>query len=246
MTSSWYQESFGESYIALYPHRDQTEANNDIADVCRFFNINKSAQILDLCCGGGRHLKAFRTLGYEHLTGLDLSGFLLSQAKTLLGDDTPLINGDMRKIPVDLSFDNIVSLFTSFGYFDDDHENTSVIDGVYKRLNRQGRYIVDTINPAFLRANLVGSETKDLADKQLVINRHITIDGKRIEKETLVSSKHDDTTERFFESVRLYNADEFNTMFEQAGFKEIKHYGSISGAAYEQTSPRLITTGIKS
>jgi ubiquinone/menaquinone biosynthesis C-methylase UbiE len=69
--------------------------------------------ILDVGCGTGRTLAQLRAAfpGAE-LVGLDLSPYYLAEARTILGDDVKLLEGNAEAMPVpDASFDAIVSVY---------------------------------------------------------------------------------------------------------------------------------------
>ncbi len=61
---AWYQEWFGEEYLELYSHRDETEAREQVA----FFRSQCGdihGPILDLACGMGRHIHELTASGYQ-------------------------------------------------------------------------------------------------------------------------------------------------------------------------------------
>jgi SAM-dependent methyltransferase len=88
------------------------------------------------------------------VTGLDLSEDLLAEAKArspnLPGAPTYL-RSDMREIPFFEQFEAVVSLFTSFGYFDDRTDDEKVLEGAARALVPGGRLLLDLPNPAQVR-----------------------------------------------------------------------------------------------
>ncbi len=63
----------------------------------------------------------------------------------------------MRR-PLDRTFDAVVNLFTSFGYFLKDKENAQVIESVNKMLQQNGIFILDYLNAYRVRKNLIPEE----------------------------------------------------------------------------------------
>jgi 3-isopropylmalate dehydratase small subunit len=121
----WFEEWFGEEYLELYPHRDEAEADRAVALVARSTGLRAGWRVLDVGCGAGRHARAFRAAG-ARCVGVDLSQTLLRIARRMT--DAPLVRADMRLLPIRPgSMDLTVSLFTSFGYFDDDEEHTRAL-----------------------------------------------------------------------------------------------------------------------
>lgn len=72
---------------------------------------------LDVPCGYGRHLLPWQRLAPQtQLCGLELQDHFLHEAG--LGRDQHVAVGDMRSLPyADASFDGILNLFNSFGYY---------------------------------------------------------------------------------------------------------------------------------
>ena len=61
--TAWYEHAFGREYLALYPHRDDTEAERDVRSIIDLIVPNKDEPLLDLGCGAGRHLVALHRAG---------------------------------------------------------------------------------------------------------------------------------------------------------------------------------------
>ncbi len=113
----WYDRAFGPWYLKLYPHRDRDEAERAVSALLPF--LPASGTLLDAGCGSGRHAGALVEHGFR-VTGLDRSPALLAEAgrdRTIAGR---LVRGDMRRLPFRSgAFAAVLSMFTSFGYFED-------------------------------------------------------------------------------------------------------------------------------
>jgi ubiquinone/menaquinone biosynthesis C-methylase UbiE len=128
----WYEESFGNDYLTVYKHRDHNGALEEVKRISSWLRLPKGAEVLDLCCGMGRHSMALHDLGYK-VTSLDLSDVLLAEARrTDVRSRIQWVKGDMRRLSIAQPFDAIFNLFTSFGYFDDDKENLAVLKEIHK------------------------------------------------------------------------------------------------------------------
>jgi len=246
--TAWYEHAFGREYLALYQHRDDTEAERDVRSIIDLISPNKDEPLLDLGCGAGRHLAALHRSGFTQLVGIDLSEDLLAVARERLdeadADGVELVRCDMRAIPYVARFATVVSLFTSFGYFTDTGDDLAVLMGVNRALKNGGTFLIDTLNRDHVIANLVPQEEKTLQDRVLHIKRRLSVDGKRVEKETRVIEK--DGAERSFrESVRMYTAIELEKMLRESGFEEVRAYGSLSGDPYRAESNRLVLVAKK-
>ena len=74
----------------------------------RHFQLNKAQRVLDLGCGDGIDLKAFRHLGFEQVFGIDISASLLRDQKdySILSSDVYSIG--LRNSCVDVVYGNNV------------------------------------------------------------------------------------------------------------------------------------------
>ena len=112
----WYASWFGEEYLALYPDRDDQEAERQADFALRVlapYAARGRGGILDLACGTGRHAVALRR-GEAPVTGLDLSAPLLRRARARRAAPAPsLVRADMRRLPfARASFGAVVNFFT--------------------------------------------------------------------------------------------------------------------------------------
>ena len=238
----WYEDSFGHEYLELYAHRDQAEADADIRAIIDLISPDRDQPLLDLCCGAGRHLVTLRDMGFTNLVGLDLSQELLDVAETSLsngGTPIELVRADMRDIPYENAFSTILSLFTSFGYFEQDEENQAVFDAVYRALRPGGQFLIDYMNRECVIANLVECDERSLPGRQITNVRCLTDDGRRVTKRTSVTFASGEVRE-YFESVRMYSESELVDMLRRAGLTGVRTFGSLDLEPFGPKSRRLI------
>lgn len=244
-SAPWYKASFGAAYLELYAHRNEAEARAAVADIVRLIAPPPERPLLDLGCGAGRHLAALADLGFTALVGLDLSADLLRVARQRLPADgrVVLIRADMRAVPCRACFATVLSLFTSFGYFDHDAENQAVLGNVFRALVPGGTFLIDYMNREWVIEHLIACEQKTLPDRQLEIVRCLSQDGRRVEKRVTVAANGQRHT--FFESVRMYSEAELVAMLRAEGFVEIQTFGSLRGDPLTPHSERLIAVARK-
>ena len=244
----WYVHCFGREYLDLYPHRDDAEAQADVEAIIELIDPPKDEPLLDLGCGAGRHLVVLHSAGFRHIVGLDLSAELLEIAAERLtkegAEGIKLVNADMAHIPYEEHFGTVLSLFTSFGYFERDEENVTVFAAVRKAALPGGRFLIDYMNRDWVIANIVGQEEKDVAGRRVRIERRLTAGRRRVEKTTRVLGPEGEE-KTYHESVRLYSPLEVEQMLEAEGFVNVRRYGSLRGAPHRSESPRLILVGEK-
>src|SRR5438105_12687804 len=109
--ADWFEEWFGEDYLHIYQHRNETEAEGAIELIATNLAGRRIDTVLDLACGAGRHTRVLRERWWT--VGLDLSMPLLKIARKE-SSDAPYVRADMRELPfAESSFDLVVNLFTS-------------------------------------------------------------------------------------------------------------------------------------
>lgn len=247
--TAWYEESFGCEYLELYAHRDAAEARADIEAVVRLLDPPREEPLLDLCCGACRHMLILRDMGFKHMVGLDLSQELLQAGALDLCecvrpgeldvDEICLVHSDMRHIPYQDYFATVLSLFTSFGYFERDQENAAVFHAVYRALRSGGQFLIDYLNREYVVTNLVEQDERDLDGRHITNVRRLTDDGHRVTKRTTVSTSSGAVRE-YLESVRMYSEREMVDMLRSAGLTGIRTFGSLDMSPYGPESKRLV------
>ena len=240
---TWYESAFGPDYLALYPHRDDAEAERDVASLIALIDPPRYEPLLDLGCGPGRHLLALHHQGFADLTGIDLSQDLLDAAaerfRMIAPHSIHLLRRDMREIPFESHFATILSMFTSFGYFEAVSEDARMLRAVHKALRPHGAFLLDTLNRRWTIEHLVPRETRTLGPLHVQIHRSISPEGDRVEKEMRVyEPDHAERTYR--ESVRMYEPEQLRTLLVDAGFDHVALHGSLTGSAFDAESRRMI------
>lgn len=241
-TPPWFELAFGAHYPALYAHRDDQTAVEEVSKLAGAFDfVRPGTRTLDLCCGTGRHAVALDHLGLN-LWGYDLSPQLLDRARQRSALAGRLTRGDMRHLPYRARFDLVVNLFTSFGYFPQDSENEAVLAEMVRVLRPGGHLLMDHINAARLRAHLVAEDSRRGPGIQIEQRRRI--DGHRIQKDVVIK-RTGASVMRYREDVRFYTPEEMTTLLESYGMEEISFCGGFDGAPLTAESMRMIVAARK-
>jgi SAM-dependent methyltransferase len=238
--SDWFHHWFGEEYLRLYPHRDQAEA---AAAVRLHLEVSgrPEGRSLDLACGEGRHLRELRQAGVEAV-GLDLSLPLLRLARRSQTPPPLLVRADMRNLPFrDAAFSAVTSFFTSFGYFSAADDDTATAREIRRVLVPGGRFLLDYLNAAQVRAALVPEETLDLEDGTAHVTRSIV--GDAVVKRIRISVGPGGRISEHVERVRLYAPDELESLMASAGLIATDRFGDYDGAPFTSSSTRLVLMG---
>ena len=232
MAEPWYVEAFRAEYVDVYPHRDLDAARRE-ADY--LVSQGVAGRTLDLCCGAGRHCLALRERGVDAF-GIDISLELLARARGLEGR---LVRADARAIPcVDACLDSVVSLFSSFGYFGEQGDRQMLSEAA-RVLRPDGLIVLDLMNPAEVRENLVPRSHSVRDGVEIEERRGLGDDGRRVIKE--VRWRRRDGSERSWrEDVRLYERAELEPLLDRVGFRGPILHGDFNAAPFSAGSPRQI------
>lgn len=233
--TEWFEQWFGEEYLQLYPHRDEEDAARMVALIDRHVPL-RQRRVLDLACGPGRHAQQLAALG-ARVVGFDLSLPLLRRARAQIRPSLELVRGDMRQLPfAPCSFDAVVNLFTSFGYFTDDHLHRLVLENVAAVIVRNGTFVLDYLNAHHVRRHLVPHEERNLGSRRIVTERRLSSDERFVVKEIRLM----DEGRSFLERVRLFTPENLTTMLHDVGFTVRECFGDYDGHALSPSSPRAI------
>lgn len=234
---NWYKSWFNTHYYhLLYRDRDENEAKRFIENLVTYLKIPAGSLILDLACGKGRHSVQLNELGFI-VTGLDLSEKSILSLKQKESETLTFVIGDMRKPYRTGHFDHVFNLFTSFGYFHDDHENNEVIESISKTLKKGGIAVIDYLNAHTTRTDIPSSEKKRIEGLEFAIEK-FELNNSVVKK---IDFLDEGELKSYSESVKLYDLKDFERFAKNAGMKVISIFGDYDLNEFELiSSQRLI------
>lgn len=229
---SWFDTNY---YHTLYSHRDDYEAQEFIINIVNFLNFKKDDILLDLGCGKGRHSIYLNSLGYN-VVGADLSKNSIQLAKQFENDRLKFIEQDMRD-PFNTTYNAILNLFTSFGFFEDDADDIAVLQNIKNGLKPEGFAIIDFMNVKKVVSNLVSEEIQTIEGILFKINRYLK-DGFIVKE---INFDADGEHHTYLEKVKSLELPKIKSYLNSVDFK-IKHtFGNYQLEDFnEETSDRLI------
>lgn len=240
--TQWYAEWFNEDYLKVYSHRNDQRAAEEVDFIIQNLRLEVDLPILDLCCGGGRHLRQLLERGFHLSFGVDLSSSLLVEAAREANGSQNLIRADMRWLPFGKKFQAVLSFFTSFGYFATDEENLAVLKEIRRMLLPNGKLVLDL--PSFgVTQSLVPITERTMGNLRVVEERQYISNTRRIEKQ--ISIEGPEGTQQFLESVRIYSFREMRQILAQAGLAMVGVWGDFKGNSFSHDSDRMILFGMR-
>ena len=235
---NWFEEWFNSPYYhMLYANRSSAEADAFVARLSSVLGLPRGARLLDLACGKGRHSKALAGLGYD-VTGVDLAGNSIIEAKKMESENLRFMVHDMRR-PVAVNyFDGVVNLFTSFGYFTSVRDNTRTINAVAAALKPGGIFIIDFLNAVKVENMVRANPEGDFVAGEVKFHWKKRIENCSVNKEILV---RDGSREfEFCEHVQLLKLEDFKHLLHHK-FDIVNVFGDYNLSTFDATnSDRLI------
>jgi len=228
---------FGEDRWAAVPY----ETDQIIARL----GLQPGDDILDLCCGPGRHSLEMARRGLN-VTGVDRTVSYLAQARQqarLEGLDIDFIHGDMRHFLRPAAYHGAIMMFTSFGYFEDPAENLAVIQNVHASLMNAGALMIEMMGKEVL-ARIFQPRSWSEKDGVLFLEeRKLSKAWSWIDNRWVIIRGGE--RKEFEISHWLYSAAELGSMLNECGFDQIEFFGSLEGVPYDHNAKRLIAVARK-
>ena len=241
---AWHEEWFDSPhYHQLYGHRSDAEAQAFVQAMHKQWGW-QHCDVLDLACGKGRHARAAAQLGHN-VVGLDLSHNSIAAAKERAGGlpNLTFVEGDMRSFDLGQTFDGVLNLFTSFGYFDRADDHTAVLGSITRHLRPGGFLVLDFLDVAFTKKHLSPSDTITREGVEYAITRELK-PGTNGGWDTFVKRiRHRDSedVQEHVEKVAALTNPQLSGLIQSAGFDILERFGNYALDPWaEGQTPRLI------
>lgn len=232
--ADWWKHIFNANYLRtdgdVVEDTDLTRSEIDL-----FLGASKArtdAQILDLCCGQGRHTLELARRGFKNLVGLDRSHYLINRAKNLArseGLSLSFREGDARKfsLPTD-QFDHVFVAGNSFGYFESSQDDDRVLQEIKRVLKPGGLLLLDLADGGYLKETYQPRSWEWIDDKYFVCReRSLSADKQRlISREVITHVKKGVIADQFY-AERLYSQASIKRLLEKNEFHDVNFHGEI-------------------
>ncbi|MGE0628860.1 MAG: methyltransferase domain-containing protein [Hyphomicrobiaceae bacterium] len=192
--------------------------------------ITPHSQILDLCCGQGRHCLELARRGFRNVTGVDRSRYLVRLGRKRAqaeGLQVLFKEGDARNPRLaENSFDCIAIMGNSFGYFSNKQDDEKVLASVGKLLRASGQLVLDITDGAYMAEHFDRRSWEWIDEHHFVCReRSISQDRERlISREVIVHDEMGVIADQFY-AERLYTRDSIARLLEKTGFRNVRHHG---------------------
>jgi SAM-dependent methyltransferase len=234
ITKQWYEALF-ENYAQKYDNECYVQGTSGECDfIEQEIAHNKSAKIIDIGCGTGRHSIELTKRGYN-ITGVDLSDSQLKRAKEKaeqLNLKIDFRRHDARNLPFAGEFDLAIMLCEGgFSLMETDEMNYEILRNAAKALKNKGKFIFTTLNGLFPLFHSVkefyesaqkdgNAACKDCAFDLMTFRDHNRV----VFEDDLGNKKELNCNERY------YVPSEITWLLKSLGYKKIDIYGAKLGA----------------
>ncbi len=235
-----------KTWIFQFDERRWKNTKRDMCAMARFLGLRTDMKILDLCCGPGRAMLPLAEMGYD-VTGVDLTKPYLAHAMKEArrrGVSCRFVHGDMRMFREPETYDVILNLFTSFGYFADQRDNQRVLDNIHASLKRGGKLLLEIRSREVYKRIFRPKDWEERRGVYLLKERIPRRSWTWLENPWIVLEKG--RTYRFDVSHHVYGVEDLTAMFRRAGFSQVDLHGHVGGGSFDpETSDNLVAVATK-
>ncbi len=245
--TEWFSDDeFWTQYAPLMFNSERwAEVPAVVEGIISLTGVKPGSAVLDSCCGPGRHGLEFARRGYK-LTGVDITkAYLDAFSASAAGEalSVELIHEDVRKFVRPDAFSLALNLFTSFGYFETRAEDEAYLRQLYISLKPGAALVMDMVGKETAARDFIEGEWFEREGKLILTeftvvgtweglrNRWVIVDGKRRIDRSWVQ--------------RLYSAHELAEALKLVGFSNIRLFGSMDGANYDNNAKSLVAIARK-
>ncbi len=217
----------------------------EVEQLLDLLGLRPGAAILDLCCGPGRHALELARRGLR-VTGVDRTLSHLEVARRKAQEEglsVEFVQQDMRAFCQPETFDAVLNLFTSFGFFEDPAENRQVLRNAYRSLKPGGALLIDVKGKEAL-ARVWRERTWYEQNGVLFLEEHhVRKNWSWMENRWILlrgGERHEFTVSHW-----IYSAAELSGLLKECGFADVDVYGGFDGSPYDEKANRLVVVAHK-
>ncbi len=213
------QDSFWETFAhVIFSNKVILAAPQEVEQLMNLLKLQQDSIICDLCCGVGRHSLELARRGFK-VTGVDRTMSYLQEAKKKAdaeGLEIQFIHEDIRDFYQPDSFDAVLNLYTSFGYFEERADERTTLENIYKSLKSNGKLIMELMGKEVLARIFQERDWREEEGIILLEERKVDENWHFIESRWILIKDGKRYERKFY--PRLYSAVELCELMSSCGF----------------------------
>ena len=233
--ADWWREIFNANYLKTDGDvvADESITRSEVDLFIELLSPPKSSNILDLCCGQGRHTLEFASRGYQNMFGMDRSHYLINKARSTskdLGLNITFKEGDARKLNFQTDmFDFVFIAGNSFGYFESTKDDQKVLSEALRVLKPYGKLLIDIADGDYIKEQYKPRSWEWIDSNYFVCReRSLSADKQRlVSREVITHVKKGVIADQFY-AERLYNTESITKLLEQSGYITVRMHQPLS------------------
>ncbi len=245
---AWYEDDW--FWTTFYPamfHTGRWDAADGEAEAALdLLDLTEDSDVMDFCCGPGRHSLALARIGVR-VVGVDRMAPYLEEARERAAKEglaIEFVQADVRTFEREEQFDAAVSLYTSFGYFENPADDRQVLANVHSSLKAGGKLLLDLSGKEVLAKLFQPRSWAELENGMLLLEERRLENGWEKIHNRWILIQGDERFEQEF-SIRLYSGVELKALMLSAGFSRVDLFGTLEGGPYDHTARRLLAVATK-
>jgi len=244
----WYDDdTMWEAFASvIFSKVRMARAQGDVDGIIHLIDLAAGAAVLDVCCGIGRHSLELARRGFA-VTGVDRTPTFVMRARQQANEENlavEVVQGDVRSFRRHRAFDAVISMYTSFGYFEDIADDIKQLTNACYSLRRGGALLIETLGKEATVRNLRDRTWLEI-DSNLVLFEHVIMGPwDRIELRWKLIRPDGSRADAAL-NIRLYSAVELAAVLRDAGFTSVAFYGDLAGSPYDADAREMVAIARK-
>ncbi|MCK5348730.1 MAG: class I SAM-dependent methyltransferase [Desulfobacula sp.] len=224
--TDWWKNIFDAVYLMTDSRSicDDILTQTEVDFIETALSMKKSAPVLDLCGGQGRHAVELSRRGFTNVTVLDYSEYLIQMGKQQANEqklNTFFVQGDARDTKLaEESFGAVIIMGGSFGYFAHDKENKKILKETFRLLMPKAELLLDLPDKKYVLKNFKPISIHKVGDT-IEVTRTRELEHDVIYCREVVTCTEKGCLRENNYCVRLYTPEKISGILSSIGFSDI-------------------------
>ncbi len=214
-----------------FPPEKIAEAKLEVQGLRSRLGLKSGMTVLDAACGVGRHSLELARQGMR-VTGVDYSRDYVRRAQASAKRErlkgTAFESGDLRDLwRFHQSFDAVINLYTSFGYYGSAKDNLEALRQMANALKPGGVLALELLPRESLQAGFLAKDWQRTQDGYMMFKREWIHGGRQLRGEVVTVRQgkiHEHLTE-----VWVYGVHDLEVMLRRVGLERVRIWGGYKG-----------------